>query len=54
MKRSACVFAIANTQADRTTIVSLRSSDGKNVHLDSGTRMLLVTQPAPEVPAQSQ
>jgi hypothetical protein len=35
-------------------IVSTVSSDGKNVHLDSGTRMLLVTQPAPEVPAQSQ
>jgi hypothetical protein len=35
-------------------IVSTVSSDGKNVHLDSGTRMLLITQPAPEVPAQSQ
>jgi len=35
-------------------IVSPDPSDGKNVHLDSGTRMLLVTQPAPEVPVQSQ
>jgi len=35
-------------------IVSTVSSDGKNVHLDSGTRMLLITQPAPEVPAQPQ
>jgi hypothetical protein len=33
-------------------IVSTVSSDGKNVHLDSGTRMLLVTQPGPETPAQ--
>jgi|tagenome__1003787_1003787.scaffolds.fasta_scaffold20982205_5 hypothetical protein len=33
-------------------VVSTVSSDGKNVHLDSGTRMLLVTQPAPQSPPQ--
>jgi hypothetical protein len=33
-------------------VVSTVSSDGKNVHLDGGTRMLLVTQPGPETPAQ--
>jgi hypothetical protein len=33
-------------------IVSTVSSDGKNVHLDSGTRMLLVTESGPEGSAQ--
>lgn len=35
-----------------SAIVSTVSSDGKNVHLDNGTRMLLVTQPGAEAPAQ--
>jgi hypothetical protein len=35
------------------TLVSMVASEGKNVHLDSGTRLLLVTQTSgPEGPAQ--
>lgn len=36
---------LATTQVDNK-VVSTVASDGKNVHLDSGTRMLLVTQAA--------
>jgi hypothetical protein len=41
-----------NTGAANSTEGSLITSTGKNVHLDSGTRMLLVTQAATSVAAQ--
>jgi len=43
---------LAAARGDNNVIVSTVSSDGKNVHLDSGTRILLVTQPGAETPAQ--
>jgi hypothetical protein len=45
-------LTLNTAQADKV-LVSTITSDGKNVHLDSGTRMLIVTQPPPaEPPAQ--
>jgi len=45
-------LTLSTAQADKV-LVSTITSDGKNVHLDSGTRMLIVTQPPPaEPPAQ--
>ena len=41
---------LANARVDNA-VVSTISSGGKNVHLDNGTRMLLVTQPGGEAPA---
>jgi hypothetical protein len=41
-----------NTGAANSTEGSLITSTGKNVHLDSGTRLLLVTQAATSVAAQ--
>jgi len=43
---------LAAARGDNNVIVSTVLSDGKNVHLDSGTRILLVTQPGAETPAQ--
>jgi len=45
-------LTLAAARGDDNAIVSTVSSDGKNVHLDAGTRMLLVTQPGAETPAQ--
>jgi len=45
-------LTLAAARGDDKAIVSTVSSDGKNVHLDNGTRMLLVTQPGAEAPAQ--
>lgn len=43
-------LTLSTAPADKA-LVSTISSDGKNVHLDSGTRMLIVTQRPPEEPA---
>jgi hypothetical protein len=47
-------LTLSTSRADKI-LVSTIASDGKNVHLDSGTRMLIVTQPPPpEEPPASQ
>lgn len=46
-------LTLSTALADKI-LVSTIASDGKNVHLDSGTRLLIVSQPPPAEPQRSE